>query len=379
MARPLSMSDLFPQIIGQELPKKILTFLYKSRHFPPLLFVGPEGVGKRTTAITYAQLINCPDPNDWGKYECVRCRQIAQLNNFDTKLFFPIGVRKTSLSAMQAFENIDLSNPFELAKYEDVLAVINKNLSSFCLGQIRPRLSSVSYHPLSIIQFIKTEMAFRPVVCKYKVIIILDAHKMRAEAANALLKTLEEPQKDTVFILTAEQITQIVPTIRSRCQVVYFRYLTKDEIKNYLLNKKIPEEKAEVASLVAEGSLRKALTFINNEGEFWPSSEIITLIDRSQSSAQDFIAKILNNETLSNDVSLEKTVSSLIYLYRQALFAKLNMPIILEKSTINRIVEKLNYEQILLRLTWLLKAETELSMNLNRKIFLFKILATLRI
>ncbi|MCX8014791.1 MAG: hypothetical protein N2748_02115, partial [candidate division WOR-3 bacterium] len=81
------------KIIGQENAKRILKALYYQKHYPPLLFYGPRGVGKRTTAINFAQLINCPLTTDRELNQCRRCQQIGNLTSFDIKLVFPITTR----------------------------------------------------------------------------------------------------------------------------------------------------------------------------------------------------------------------------------------------------------------------------------------------
>ncbi|MCS7258413.1 MAG: AAA family ATPase [candidate division WOR-3 bacterium] len=356
---------LFTKIIGQELAKKILTKLYLKKHFPPLLFVGPTGVGKRTTAINFAQIVNCPTSGDLENNKCLRCSQIGNLNNIDIKLYFPI-------PQQQYTQETEFSG--------DVLDYITENLPAYRLGETRPSLSQTSYHPLALIHYIKSEMAYRPVICNYKVIIILDIHKIRPESANALLKTLEEPQKETMFILTAERISQIMPTIRSRSQLVFFRKLKKAEIKNYLISKMgIDEKQAEVASNIADGRIRNALVFLSNPQSVLPPEELIRLLDRNITNASKLTALIINNEILNNNLTVEKIISSTLFLYRQVLFYKLNLPVIYNHEVIKKISNKLSYEELLIKIAVILNALNELSVNLNRRLFLFNLLTKLRI
>ncbi|MEO0072169.1 MAG: hypothetical protein ABIK10_01835 [candidate division WOR-3 bacterium] len=357
--------ELFSKIVGQELAKKILSQLFLEKHYPPLLFIGPTGVGKRTTALNFAQVINCPDSSDVEKNECVRCQQIKNLSCFDVKLYFPVPQRRSSP------EN---DSP------DDALTFITENLMSYRLGETRPTLSKTNYHPLSVIHHIKNEMAYRPVVCRYKVVIILDVHKIRQESANALLKILEEPQKDTVFILTADRVTQVLPTIRSRCQLIFFRKLIPSEIKNYLIDQKnINENQAELASKFANGRIRNALIFLSEPQKLLPNEEFIDLLDRAKTSSDKFVMAIANNEVLCNDLAIETMLSSALFLYRQALFYKLNIPITYRHSFIEKISKKLGYSELLVRIDNILNLINEIDLNLNRKLIIFHLSTKLRV
>ncbi|MEO0075665.1 MAG: hypothetical protein ABIK31_06120, partial [candidate division WOR-3 bacterium] len=155
---------LFNKIIGQELPKSILSRLFEQKHFPPLLFVGPKGVGKRTMAINFAQIINCPQPTDIETNDCQRCRQISNLNYLDVKLIFPIPQKRTKSTFRPFIESdsseetsftsvIAITEEEQVKEYEKVqnaLSYIGQNLSDYALDKIRPDLPSTNFHPIEI-------------------------------------------------------------------------------------------------------------------------------------------------------------------------------------------------------------------------------------
>ncbi len=383
---------LFNKIIGQELPKSILSRLFEQKHFPPLLFVGPKGVGKRTMAINFAQIINCPQPTDIETNDCQRCRQISNLNYLDVKLIFPIPQKRTK-STLRPFIESDSSEETsftsviaiteeeqvkEYEKVQNALSYIGQNLSDYALDKIRPDLPSTNFHPIEIIKWLKSEMSYAPVIGRNKIIIIIDADRMRIETANALLKTLEEPQIDTLFILTTEKISTILPTIRSRCQIVTFSYLAPELITQYLIrNKNIDPTQAQIAAQIAEGSLRKALLFISDQNTFLPEDNLIKLLDRDETLALNLLHEILYYDR--QDIPLEKIISSLLLIYRSALYKKINLPTVYDHKIIHKIKTKLSLDQLISRLTLLVNALQDTTINLNRKLFLFSIFTSLRI
>lgn len=383
---------LFSSIIGQEHAKSILSNLVQKRHFPPLLFIGPKGVGKRTTAINFAQIINCPEKKDVSENQCLRCKQIGNLNNFDVKLIFPIPQRKaknlTKLAPNTDDDTLRSDMPWsnaivnsydqEKEKTQNALTHIGENISNYVLGKIRPELPATNYHSIDIIHWLKSEMSFKPVINNNKVIIIVDADRMRHDAANALLKTLEEPQQDTLFILTAERISNILLTIRSRCQVIRFASITKEQITQYLVSKKqISEKDAQFAATIAGGNLRKALLFIEHKDAYLPDPHLIELIDRAQTNPIDILNEITSNKY--EQMQPESIISSLLFIYHNALYEKINVDNLYKSEIIVKIKKSLTINEIITRISFLLNALNDATINLNKKLYLFSVLTAVRL
>ncbi|MCX8014571.1 MAG: hypothetical protein N2748_00995 [candidate division WOR-3 bacterium] len=220
-------------------------------------------------------------------------------------------------------------------------------------------------------------MSYKPVVCSKKVIIIIDVDRMRPDAANALLKTLEEPQRDTLFILTTERLANILPTIRSRCQIIRFSYLPTETIREHLINHwKISSQLAQIAAEVADGSLRKALDFCQNSDDFLVSDEILRLFDQTQTPYLQSINSLFNLE--SDAYPVDKIVNNLIFIYRKALQLKLALPVGYTNEPIKKITANLTVEQITNRISTLLDILNDSELNLNRKLLLFSIFSTAR-
>lgn len=104
------------------------------------------------------------------------------------------------------------------------------------------------------------EMSLRPMSGDRRIAIIDDADKMNAESANALLKTLEEPTANYLMILIASELDSILPTIRSRCQLIRFGRLSEEDVTELLLQQQLvdSEDQAIQIARLAEGSLKIA-------------------------------------------------------------------------------------------------------------------------
>ncbi|MFH1077587.1 MAG: DNA polymerase III subunit delta' [Pseudomonadota bacterium] len=200
----------FDLIHGQEKAIGFLKRVYERGRLPhALLFTGIDGIGKRLTAYALASLLQCAvasGSNACGN--CPACKKIASGNHPD---FFVV-------EASGAYIKID---------------------------QIRA---------------LRKDFALKPFEGKCKVAIIVDAHLMRMEAANALLKITEEPPPDSFLILTAHQVSDVLPTIASRCQHVEFAPLPFQLIMKKLMeNKKLDNSLASAVAAYANGSMGAAI------------------------------------------------------------------------------------------------------------------------
>lgn len=102
----------------------------------------------------------------------------------------------------------------------------------------------------------------------WKVAVIEGAEKMNLEAANALLKTLEEPKEKTVLFLLTEDEKQLPETIVSRCQLIYFHPVQKDELKKIALEQGLDDSKAEEMALCANGLPGQIIRWLNSDEEY---------------------------------------------------------------------------------------------------------------
>jgi len=245
------------QLIGHE---KQWQFFKKSFELGKIshayLFCGEEGVGKMTVAKEFIKLLQCQGA--FGEGPCQKCFSCLQ-------------IEKACLPAGRGFHpDLTLIAPGE--------------------GEIQ----------ISQIRDLCWTLSLKPYAALYKAAIIDEAEKMNSEAANALLKTLEEPSGHAVLILISSHPEMLPRTIVSRAQIIKFFPLPKLEIENYLKNQKLPEEKIKEIILVSEGKPGRVLNFLTNpsklEEEKKKLKEFIQISHSDLSSRFQYVKKITENE-----------------------------------------------------------------------------------
>jgi DNA polymerase-3 subunit delta' len=231
----------FSQIISQERTISFLKGVMARGKIPhAYLFAGISGVGKTTTALAYTQAINCKEQvNEEACGHCQTCRQVRSGNFPDLVFIEPDG------------QNI---------KIEQIRG-LNRALS------------------------------FKPVSGRYRVSIIRQAEAMTDEAANSLLKTLEEPPPNNLIILNVTEPLAMFPTIVSRCQKVLFRPIPARAIADWLMgSQSVDKDRAHVLAKISEGSLGKAIRM--SEGDFIKNREYL-------------ISRLIQLQGLSSEEALE--------------------------------------------------------------------------
>lgn len=176
------------------------------------LFNGIDASGMRDTACALVQAVFCG--NDDGCGTCPACRKLSGGNHPDLHVVRPDG----------AFIKID---------------------------QIRE---------------LQRELSYRPFEAPKKACIVEDAERMNPAAANAFLKTLEEPPGDAILILTTTHVDSVLPTILSRCQQLRFPPLPTETIAAHLLKSGADEDSARIAAALAGGSIERAQNLLENDG-----------------------------------------------------------------------------------------------------------------
>ena len=210
----------FQDIIGHKTVVELLgRALTNQRVSHAYLFAGPKGIGKEFTAVQFARALNCLNMLDDSCGECRSCRKFLSGNHPDFKI-------------------------------------------------IRPLENSISIEQIRDLQ---KDMVFKPYESQWKMYIIDDADLMTAEGANSLLKTLEEPPQYVVIIMISSKKDSILPTIISRCQLMQFHKLSRDELTTYLSGQEFPlngEMGLEEVVLLADGSIGQAVQLLS-DGEIW--------------------------------------------------------------------------------------------------------------
>lgn len=225
-----------------------------------LLLHGPAGIGKQRLALWLGQTLLCEQPGPSGPCDrCRNCRLAGQLEHPDLHWFFPLP-RPKSAGADRLSEALEETRASELAdrRAQPYRPVLPGELMGIYLAQV---------------QTLRRLAIARPAMGSRKVFVIGDAEALvpqeaSTEAANALLKVLEEPPTDTVFILTASDQDELLPTIRSRLLPVRVRPLPLGMVEETLLSagSAATPQQAELAARLSEGSIGRALAFLPVDG-----------------------------------------------------------------------------------------------------------------
>lgn len=254
---------------GQEYAvKQLEKALLNNRISHAYLFVGPEGVGKRTAALAFAAALHCKSGLLKGRHcgQCPACLKFEHHNHPDAYYVEPAG-------------------------------------HSLKIEQIR-EIQAVS--------------AYKQLESKYKTIIIEEAQKMTDEAANCLLKILEEPPGEIIFILLTSNLYGVLPTIISRCQLIRFQALGTQLVEELLkIEAGVPAGEAGLLSRLAAGSVAQALKIWQNRGEDnrWRSAEKIALAIQQK----DRLELLRLSAALEKDECLQATLEELLLWYRDVL------------------------------------------------------------
>lgn len=281
------MEHLPADILGQSRALKLLRSYLTNDTIPhAFIFLGPDGVGKKTTARFFAMALNCLDPSfisthgngqtaaagaqRFGCGQCRACRLIAQTKHPDILYLAPEG----------AFIKVD---------------------------QIRRLINALS---------------LKPVEARTRVVIMEDVQHLNPAAANALLKTLEEPYPATIFMLTAPGAAEVMPTILSRCQRVTFQPLTADTMQMLLPDYGAQIQNKELIAYLSGGSLSRARELLKPESirrRGWLLNEMSALPKAAP-------ARILSlaNELNKNKRSLDFELNIMLSWFKDVLALKIN-------------------------------------------------------
>ena len=244
----------FKEIIGQEsIKNQLIQTVVENRVSHAQLFLSPEGSGALPLAIAYAQYLNCLNKlADDSCGECSSCRKYERYIHPDLHFSYPFFASasvKIATDVLEEWRNMLLEDPyFNLDIWRSKLSADNKQ-ANINIAEAHDIIKKLSYK------------AFE---AETKVLIMWLPEFLDREG-NALLKIIEEPPANTLFLLVAQNQEQILSTILSRTQIVKIPKLPNDEIANYLTNvAQLPVHQAEEYSFLADGNLIEAKLLLND-------------------------------------------------------------------------------------------------------------------
>src|SRR6185503_7487987 len=245
----------FRDIVGQDAVKqRLLSSVKENRVSHAQLFLGPGGSGSLPLAVAYGQYLSCEDkqPDD-SCGVCSSCRKYQKLMHPDLHFSYPFFAKHkedTAITFIEQWREAFLNNPYlNLDTWREYLDAENKQAN----------INIAECH-----QIIK-KLSFKPFESPYKVLILWLPEYLDKEG-NALLKIIEEPQPNTLFLLVAQNQDQILNTILSRTQLIKIPALGFNEIRDHLVEKH--NQTIEAASQIAylcNGNLADALAMLTDD------------------------------------------------------------------------------------------------------------------
>ena len=257
----------FEDIKGQDNALEILkASLLGERVFSNYLFLGPDGIGKFLAAKNFAKAINCLEGQVGPCEKCHSCKKVNSNTHPDVFFVEPKGIS-----------------------------------SSVGIDQIRSAIGRAN---------------LKPYEAKKKVFIVDNAHSMNSEASNAFLKTLEEPPKDTIFILISRSKDLLLPTIVSRCHVIKFRAASPEVISRVLEEKlNIGKTESRLLGNFSSGRIGRAIK-MKEEGAIERKNKIIDALSDENRNFAEEIASHQDREELKENLEFLVAYFRDVFLYK---------------------------------------------------------------
>lgn len=247
---------LFKDVVGHESLKKSFTQEVKAdRVSHAHLFLGKTGYGSFPLVMAFVQYLLCENRGEEDSCgSCPTCSKVSKMQHPDVHFSFPTvqANAKTSDEQFSEWREMILENPF---------ASLNNWINASDPKGRKPIISKFQSE-----QIVK-KLSLKSFEGKHKVSIVWMADEMNTVCANKLLKIIEEPPKDTVFILLVESQEKVLPTILSRTQLIKVKQLEDQAVSTALKNKQHLDDEI-VKSIVSrsEGNLSTALDMLSAQG-----------------------------------------------------------------------------------------------------------------
>lgn len=315
-------------IVGQPLAVRLLRrALVSGKVVHAYLFVGPEGVGKRTVALELARSLNCTELTSAGSAcnVCSSCRRITadEMNHPD-------------------------------------IAIVEPDGRTIKTDQVKE---------------LRSQMYARPTQGRYRIGIVDGADRMNPESGNRVLKLLEEPPHYAVLILLAQNISGVLPTLVSRCQVIHFPPVPADQVASYLTQRRsLAAGEASLLASLSGGSIGRAMEMATDETLLQRRDKALELIGRL--SRMDVFDALQFAEGMGKQKEhLDQWLELLIIWLRDALLAVQtgSDDLVINRDqmpAVRNIGERLGTEQLMVLLEAVTEVRGQMQRNVNVRLAL---------
>lgn len=291
----------FADIPGNDDVKRALSGMADSgRVAHAMLFYENEGCGALPLVLAFFQYLNCQDRRDGDSCgECPSCRQISKLIYPDMHFVFPVnsGTRVSSSEKpvsdtyLKYWRELVLADPYFLESELYSELGIEGKAGNIAVAEAKSVLEKLSLSPVG---------------SGYRAVVIWLPEKMNAEAANRLLKIVEEPPEKTLFLMVTHAPEKVLQTIFSRCQSFRVLPMDKEEVAQTLQTRfSVSAEQARVYANVSGGSVGAALTMIGNRADY---DEYMSIFEKLMQAvrSKDLLTALEAGEDMSALKSREK-------------------------------------------------------------------------
>lgn len=250
-------------IYGQEKAQADLLNFYQSGHLPhAILMLGKEGSGGLALAISFAQFLLCEQKgaNTQACGQCVACLKTKALVHPDLHFTFPSfppkpGVKTNSKNFIREFREFFAKHPYgSVTDWLESIGAKDRQSGNISAEECKEMIETLSLKAME--GAYKIQIVWRP--------------EYLGKEGNILLKLIEEPPSNTIFLLVAEQTDSVLETILSRTQLVRLQPMSNIAIQEALKHiYQIPEQEAAQAAVLADGNVAHALTILQENESDW--------------------------------------------------------------------------------------------------------------
>jgi DNA polymerase-3 subunit delta' len=270
----------------------LLSTIRSNRLAHAYLFYGPEGVGKDAMGLEIARMLHCERGGDTACGVCGSCVKMDTLQHPDVRLITALPVGKNEDRDDGPLDKLTAG------EIEEIRTELAKKGSDPYYAISIARASSIK---INSIRDIRREVPLSTLGRQRRVYVISNADEMGNEAANMLLKTLEEPPPQTMFILTTAHREALPQTIVSRCQQVRFDPITEPEIQSALMERKgVDNAQALLVARLSDGSYSWALELLEKD-LMQERIDVVDFISNTLGSRHIEVGEIIEHITAERD------------------------------------------------------------------------------